>query len=149
MDTNTSPQNTDVALATLALISRGDTGPAVDRFIHPDSIDHRGTGQMPGGRDGFRRVVGWLNAAFADLAITPRDVIADDDKVVIRTRFTGLHIGTFQGVPPTHQTVDAEQIHIFRVENRMVAEHWMCMDELAALKQIGVAVPQYESSTKP
>ena len=140
--TATTP--TEVALATLGLISEGDTGPAVDRFIHPDCIDHRGSGRAPGGRDGFRKVVGWLNSGFADLSITPQDVIAADDKVVVRTRFTALHIGTFQGVAPTQQTVDFEQIHIFRIEGGMVTEHWMCMDELTAFSQIGVAVPQHE-----
>jgi predicted ester cyclase len=149
MDTTTTPTTTDVALATLGLVSRGDTGPAVDRFIHPDCIDHRGSDHAPGGRDGFRRMVGWLNAGFADLAIVPQDVIASDDKVVVRTRFTGLHVGTFQGVAPTRQTVDCEQIHIFRIDNGMVAEHWMCMNELAALSQIGVNVPQHEPSTRP
>jgi predicted ester cyclase len=148
MDTTATPTTTDVALATLELISRGDTGPVVDQFIHPDSINHRGSGQAPGGRDGFRKVVGWLNSAFADLSIIPQDVIASDDKVVVRTRFTGLHVGSFQGVAPTQQTVDCEQIHIFRIEDAMVAEHWMCMDELAAFSQIGVNVSPHEPSTK-
>jgi predicted ester cyclase len=145
MDTTATPTTTEVALATLGLISRGDTGPAVEQFIHPDSINHRGAGQAPGGREGFRKVVGWLNSGFADLAISPQDVIASNDKVVIRTRFTGLHVGTFYGVAPTQQTVDCEQIHIFRIEDGMVAEHWMCMDELTAFGQIGVDVP----ATKP
>jgi predicted ester cyclase len=149
MNTATTTHTTDVALAALSLISNGDTGPAVDRFIHPDSINHRGSGQAPGGRDGFRRIVGWLNSGFADLSITPQDVIAGNDKVVVRTRFTGLHVGTFQGVAPTQRTVDCEQIHIFRIEDGMVAEHWMCMDELAAFSQIGVDVPQHRPSTKP
>lgn len=149
MDTTITTDNTEVALATLGMISRGDTGPAVEQFIRPDSINHRGSGQAPGGRDGFRKVVGWLNSGFADLAITPQDVVASDDKVVVCTRFTGLHVGTFQGVAPTQRTVDCEQIHIFRIEDGMVAEHWMCMDELAAFSQIGVNVPQHEPSTKP
>jgi predicted ester cyclase len=149
MHTKATLTTTDVALATLELISRGDTGPAVDRLIHPDSIDHRGSGQAPGGRDGFRKVVAWLNAAFADLSITPQDVIASHDKVVIRTRFTGLHVGTFQGIAPTEQTVDCQQIHIFRIEDGMAAEHWMCMDELAAFRQIGASVPQHEPPMNP
>jgi predicted ester cyclase len=142
MNTTATTTAAEVAIATLELISQGDTGPAVDRVIHPECVDHRGPGRRPGGRDGFRQMVSWLNAGFADLAITPQDIIASDNKVAVRTRFTGLHVGMFQGVAPTQRTVDCEQIHIFRVENGMVAEHWMCMDELAAFSQIGVDVPQ-------
>jgi predicted ester cyclase len=147
MNTTATTHTTEVALASLRLISEGDTGSAVDQFIHPHCIDHRGSGHGPGGREGFREVVGWLNSGFADLSIVPQDVIASDDKVVVRTRFTGLHVGTFQGVAPTQRTIDCEQIHIFRIENGMVAEHWMCMNELAALSQIGVDVPQPGPST--
>ena len=149
MNTTATTNTAEVAIATLELISRGDTGPAVDQCIHPDCIDHRGSGQGPSGRDGFRKHVSWLNAGFADVSIVPQDVIASDDKVVVRTRFTGLHVGIFQGVAPTQQTIDCEQIHIFRIENGMVAEHWMCMDEVAALSQMGVTVRGHEPSTKP
>jgi predicted ester cyclase len=137
----TTTHTADVAVRSLELINQGDTGPAVDEVIHPGIVNHRSSGLGPGGRDGFRQVVRWLNAGFGDLAITPEDVIAQDDKVVVRTRFHGLHVGRFQGVEPTQRTVEFEQIHIFRLEDGLVAEHWMCMDELVALRQIGVALP--------
>jgi predicted ester cyclase len=148
MNTTATTNAAEAAIATLDLISRGDTGPAVDQFIHPNCIDHRGSGQGLGGREGFRKQVSWLKSGFADLSIVPQDVIVSGDKVVVRTRFTGLHVGLFQGVAPTQRTVDCEQIHIFRIENGMVAEHWMCMDEVGALGQMGVSVPRREPSTK-
>ncbi len=138
-DTST---NEGVVLRSLDLICRGDTGAAVDEIIHPESVNHRATGPTSGGPDWFRQVVRWINGGFDELSITPTDVIASGDKVVARTRFRGRHVGPFAGVPPTGRTVDFEQIHIWRLEGGRIVEHWACMDELAALRQLGVELPQ-------
>jgi predicted ester cyclase len=140
--TTTTHNHEQSALRALELICLGDTGPAVDEVIHPDSVNHRGGGGMPRGPAGFRQIVRWINAAFADVSITPEDVIARDDKVVARTRFRGLHVGPFQGIPPTHRTIEFDQIHIWRLEDGRIAEHWACMDELTGLRQMGAALPQ-------
>ncbi len=79
----------------------------------------------------------WLDAAFADRSITPLDVITSADKVVARTRFKGLHVGPFQRIAPTNRTIEFEQIHIWRIEDGLIVEHWACMDEVSSLRQMG------------
>ena len=138
--TTTSRTNPEVALRSLELISLGDSGPAVDELVHAEAVNHPRPGDTRG-PDGLRQVVRWLNATFADIAITPQDVIEQDDKVVVRTRFSGLHVGPYMGIAPTRRTIEFDQIHVFRLEDGLVAEHWACMDELSALRQMGVAVP--------
>jgi steroid delta-isomerase-like uncharacterized protein len=134
----TTTHNEEIALRSLELINGGDTGPAVEEVIHPESIFHG----RPGGPGAFRQLVRGLNAAFADLSITAQDVIASGDKVVARTRFKGLHVGPFRGIPPSHHTIEFDQIHIWRLEDGLIAESWACMDELTGLRQMGVALPQ-------
>jgi predicted ester cyclase len=138
--TTTQSTNADAALRSLELICNGDTGPAVDDVIHPDFINHR-PGPPRGGPDGFRDVVRWLGAAFAEISITPEDVIACHDKVVARTRFKALHVAPFQGIPPTNRTIEFDQIHIWRMQDGLVAENWACADEVSGLRQMGVALP--------
>jgi predicted ester cyclase len=135
--TTTTHTNEAIALRSLELISNGDSGPAVDEIVHPDAVNHRAPEGAPDGPDSFRNVVRWLHAAFADLSITPLDVITSADKVVARTRFKGLHVGPFQGIPPTNRTIAFEQIHIWRIADGLIAEHWACMDEVTALRQMG------------
>ena len=139
MTTTTTHTDVTTALRSLELISRGDTGPAVDEVIHPNCVNHRAPGGT--GPDGFRGIVGWLSAAFADLSITPEDVISNGDKVVARARFRGLHVGPFQGVAPSQKTIAFDQIHIWRLEDGLIAEHWACMDEVSGLRQMGVDLP--------
>jgi predicted ester cyclase len=138
--TTTQSTNVDAALRSLELICSGDAGPAVDDVIHPDFVNHR-PGAPRGGPDGFRDVVRWLAAAFAEISITPEDVIACDDKVVARTRFKALHVGPFKGIPPTNRTIEFDQIHIWRMQDGLVAENWACADEVSGLRQMGVALP--------
>ena len=135
--TTTTRSNEEIALRSLELISHGDTGAAVDEIVHPDAVNHRAPKSAPAGPESLRSVVRWLNAAFADLSITPLDVITSADKVVARTRFKGLHVGPFQGIAPTNRTIEFEQIHIWRIEDGLIAEHWACMDEVSSLRQMG------------
>ncbi len=138
--TTTTSTNTDTALRALALICDGDAGSAVDEVIHPDFVNHR-PGSPRGGPNGFRDVIRWLGAAFAEISITPDDVIACGDKVVARTRFKALHVGPFNGIPPSNRTIEIDQIHIWRVQDGLVAENWACMDEVSGIRQMGAALP--------
>ena len=138
--TATTPPTADTALRALELICSGDTGPAVEEVIHPDSVNHP-QGRTRGGPDGFRDVVRWLTAAFAEISITPHEVITSGDKVVARTRFKALHVGPFHGIPPTNRTIEFEQIQVWRLQDGLIAEHWACMDEVTALRQMGVVLP--------
>lgn len=132
-NTSTSP-DTATALRVLELICNADTGPAVEEVIHPDYVNHR---MNLHGHDGFRELVGRVNTTFADLAQEVLDVIAAGDRVVARTRMTALHVGDYQGVAATNRTIEMDQIHIWRIADGRVIEHWPALDEAAARRQMG------------
>ncbi len=138
--TSTINTNVDTALRSLELICSGDASPAVGDVIHPDFVNHW-PGNPRGGPEGFCDVVRWLGAAFAEISITPEDVIPRGHKVVARTRFRALHVGPFNGIPPSNRTIEFDQIHIWRMQDGLVAENWACMDEVSGLRQMGVALP--------
>jgi predicted ester cyclase len=140
MTATTVPANEAIALRSLDLIARDDTGPAVDELLHPEAATHRPGGATGYGRDVFRGIVRWLNGTFADLAFEPLDVFSAGEKVVARVRFRGLHVGPFEGVPPTNRTIEIEQIHVWRVAGGVITDHWACMDELGGLRQMGAAI---------
>ena len=62
-------------------------------------------------------------------------MIACDDKVVARTRFNALHVARFKGIPATNRTIEFDQIHIWRLQDGLVAESWACADEVSGLRQ--------------
>ena len=42
-----------------------------------------------------------------------------------------------QGVPPTGRPVSWTFVHIWRVEDGKVVEHWACRDDVGLLHQVG------------
>lgn len=73
-----------------------------------------------------------------DLRLTVEDLIAKDDKIVVRNTVTGTHRGEFMGAPPTGRQVTYNEIFIFRFVDGRVAETWGVVDVLAQMTQIGV-----------
>jgi predicted ester cyclase len=135
MTTTATTTNEQIALRVLELMSAGDRDAPVEEIIHPEFVEQR-LGLH--GHDGFREAMRRVNTTFADLEITPVDVIAAGDRVVARTRIKALQVGPFQQWEPTNRTIEIEQIHIWRIQDGLIAEHWLCMDELSLLRQMGV-----------
>jgi predicted ester cyclase len=72
--------------------------------------------------------------------LTLEDSVAAGDKVAARITFRATHEGEFQGIPPTGQQVTFSFIELNRMEGGKVAEHWVELDLLGLLQQLG-AIP--------
>jgi steroid delta-isomerase-like uncharacterized protein len=75
--------------------------------------------------------------AFPDCANDIEDLIATDDRVVVRYRFSGTHEGEALGVPATGRRVETTGIAIFRVEDGTITEEWAVDDVDGLLRQLG------------
>lgn len=113
---------------------------AVDRFVAPDMIDHSGQGS---GRESVKRVVSLFASTFPNWSTTIEDLIAEGDKVVMRGVASGTHRGPFMGIPPTGKRVTVPGIHIMRIADNKIVEHWAQGDYLGMMQQLGV-IPQPE-----
>jgi len=70
--------------------------------------------------------------------MTVEDVIAEEDRVVVRWTAQGTQQGELLGVPPTGKQVTVTGIDVYRIENGRTAEHWGNFDQLGMLQQLGV-----------
>lgn len=82
--------------------------------------------------------IAFFEAAFPQYEIFADDMIAEADKVTVRARFQGVHQGELLGIAPTGKTVALPFIIIYRIADGLIAEHWMCVDQLDLMKQLGV-----------
>jgi predicted ester cyclase len=121
-------------------ISRGDEAVA-ERIIHPDFVDHTNPPGMQHGLAGHKAIVRLFRTAFPDQWWQIEDLIAEGDKIVARTTMTGTHQGDFFGIPPTGRSVTLTGVHIMRVADGRVIEHWGSNDDLGMMRQLGV-VPE-------
>lgn len=70
--------------------------------------------------------------AFPDLHIALDDLIAEDDRVFVRSTMTGTHDGEYKGIPATGRHVAAESAEIYRISNGMFVGYW-CLTNVAGL----------------
>jgi len=74
------------------------------------------------------------------------DMIAEGDKVVLRSTFRGTHKGDLMGIAPTGKQVTMPLILIYRIADDKIVEHWMQADALGLLQQLGVIPPMGQAS---
>ncbi|HEX6384397.1 MAG TPA: ester cyclase [Anaerolineae bacterium] len=108
----------------------------VEEFM-AEGIELHGTGLAPG-LTALEEWVAMLDAAFPDRQVTIDDVIAEGDRVVVRTSLSGTHQGEMQGIPATGKTVNQPSVSIFRLANGKIAEGWFATDNLSMMQQLGV-----------
>ena len=108
---------------------------ALDQFVAPNAVNHTVPSGLPQGPNQFLSM--HLNA-FPDAKVTVQDLLADGDKVVALVNIHGTHQGAFRAVSPTGKPITVMGIHIFRIENGKMVEHWGLADRLSALRQLGV-----------
>jgi predicted ester cyclase len=85
----------------------------------PDFVDH-GDDVPPGlppGPAGAKQYVGGALRHLPDIHVTIEDMIAEDDKVVVRNRWTGTDAAS-------GQRVEFSGIVIWRIAGRQIRERW-------------------------
>ena len=94
-------------------------------------------GQGPG-RDGLAGVLASMFAGFPDLHWALRDTVAEGDRVVGLSTWTGTHQGEFLGIPATGRSVAVEAWTIDRFRDGQMVDSRIIMDVAGLLGQLGV-----------
>jgi nogalonic acid methyl ester cyclase / aklanonic acid methyl ester cyclase len=128
---------TDLARRALAAVESGDDD-ALAELIHPSHVDHAPQNGSTG-PEGVRASLRWVRETFADRSVDIEDLIASGDRVVARVRFCATQIGELYAQPPTGRRFEAEHVHIWRVADGRLAEHWMFRDDIGTMRQLGLA----------
>lgn len=109
----------------------------LDELLAPTYINHTpSVPNPPPGPEGLKPIVRAIRTAFPDLHYEIEDLIATEDRIVMRVVMTGTHLGDLFGLPATGRRVRVNQINIERIENGRIAEHWRVTDELKLMQQL-------------
>ncbi len=109
---------------------------ALDELVAPDFVRHTGP-SGDAGRDELRGAMERVSKGLADVAFKIEDMIAEDDRVAVRVTSTARQVGEFMGIPPSGRSYTIGEIHIFRVHDGKIAEHWHQADFLSLMRQLG------------
>lgn len=111
---------------------------ADDVVNHNPLSDETLTTEEAEGFEGFRHHVMAAKEGFPDATIRIDDLLAEDDKVMIRFTFEGTHEGRFGGIEPTGNRVSQSNLGLFRISDGKIAERWVESDTMEMLQQLGV-----------
>ncbi len=96
------------------------------------------------GRDGLRQAAIAIDADLGGPEIVIRHVVASNDLVCVHLDLVGTHVGS--SIPLLHRSVPGRRkvtwtfLHLFRVADGLITEHWACHDDLGLLDQIGAGM---------
>jgi len=105
-------------------------------MLAPDVIGHFGAAPPTRTREEFCGVVKAIYTVFPDIVHEFREVIADAGQVVTAGIWTATQREPFQGLPATGARVQVTVIHIDRVADGLITEHWGVADSLHLLRQL-------------
>ena len=93
---------------------------------------------IPGTKAGFKQIVLATRAAFPDVRVDVKDVVAEGDFAVFRDEVRATSRGEFMGVPPNGKQISWTEIHFLRISGGRIVEHWANFDQVGILRQLGV-----------
>jgi steroid delta-isomerase-like uncharacterized protein len=112
---------------------------AVDELLTDDFTPHTWA-STGAGKEDLKRAIERVGAGLSDTRMSIEDVIAEGDRVVVRLTSHAVQSGEFMGLPPSGKPYTIGEIHIFRIADGRVAEHWHQADLLGMMRQLG-AIP--------
>ena len=126
-------ENKAIVLRTIESINKHDLS-IVDELVASDFIDH--TRHMHG-PEGIKQFLTMVFKSFPDFHLDIEDIIAESDKVWIRSTITATHKGEFAGLPPTGNKFSERVVWSYRIIDGKIVEGWDVQDELDFYKKIG------------
>ncbi len=109
-----------------------------DELMTSDYVAHVGAMRFAGPA-GFKQLCSPYRAAFPDIQITLKDLVAEGDRVVWRFTARGTHSGELFGIPPTGKAMEIEGMVMSRFAGDKWVEDWAGWDFYGMLQQLGVA----------
>jgi len=116
---------------------KGDVN-AVDQLVTEDFVPHTwpSTGD---GRADLKSAIVRVSKGLADARFTIEDMVAEDDRVAVRVTATATQVGEFMGMPASGKSYSIGEIHIFRIRDGKVSEHWHQFDVPSMMRQLGAS----------
>jgi len=108
---------------------------AIDELVSEDFVPHT-FGPMPPGREGLREGMKRAGAGVFEPEFTIHDLVAEGDRVTARMTTSARHTGTFMGIEPSGRRYSIDEIHIFRLRDGQLVEHWHAFDTGRLMAQL-------------
>jgi steroid delta-isomerase-like uncharacterized protein len=115
----------------------------LDALFASNVVDHGSSSEVTPGLEAMKARCRLLQEAFPDLAFVYKQIIAQEEYVVLHWLVSGTHLGEFLGYPATRQRITWHGNTILRVIQRKIVERWTYQDSDSLFKQLSghIATP--------
>ena len=132
MPTAEELHNERVVRALFADIDRNTEPDFLDAYLDDDLVCDLGLSSFGSTKADYYAVFKLMRNAIPG-SHEIQELIATGDRVIVRVRGTGRHVGEFLGVPPAQRCIEARGMAILRLRDGKIVEHHSAVDMLKAL----------------
>jgi predicted ester cyclase len=109
----------------------------LDELVAEDMVNHAAG---PQGRSGLASILRTIDHDLGPVTLEQHHLIGDGDLVAQHLTLHGTHRGStmplLSDVPPSGRATAWTFIHIWRVADGMIVEHWACRDDMGLREQV-------------
>ena len=130
----------DQASPLVAYLNAGDSEDylALRKMLTLDVVTHAAGGSTLIGLEALETSWKTAHKGLSQLRHHVVELIQGSSVVAARVLVSGVHTGSFLGVPPTGGMIRVDQALFARIENEQIAELWEIVDTGSGLRQLGV-----------
>jgi predicted ester cyclase len=137
MDARTARTAREVVEELLARRIAGDDA-VFDELVAADMVNHAAG---PQGRDGLRQILRTIDHDLGPVTVEQHHVIAEGDLVVEHQTVHGTHRASTMPLLADLEVAGRPAawtfVHIWRVHDGVIVEHWACRDDMGLREQLG------------
>lgn len=121
------------------LLRRQEAGDstALDELVAQDMVNHAAG---PQGREGLKRILRILEDDLGPVTVEQHHLVGEGPLVAQHLTLHGTHSAStmplLAGTPVTGRAVAWTFMHLWRVEDGRIVEHWACRDDMGLLEQL-------------
>jgi predicted ester cyclase len=109
----------------------------LDDLVAADMVNHAAGLQ---GREGLERILRTIDEDFGPITVEQHHLVGEGDLVTQHLTLHGTHRASTMPLlahaPVSGRPVAWTFIHIWRVADGMIVEHWACRDDMGLLEQL-------------
>ena len=133
-----SEQNKAVFQKMMSALNSKDLT-TLESVVADDFVDNDAMPGMAADREGMINMMHMFLGAFPDLNLTVNHWVAEGELVVGAMTTSGTQTGEFMGMPPSGKKFSMSEMHMARVANGKIVEHWGVGDHMSMMQQLGIA----------
>jgi len=130
-------RNANAIVAELFERQRAGDDTVLDDLVADDVVNHAAG---PQGRNGLRQILTTIHRDLGPVTVEQHHLIGDGDLVAQHLTLHGTHRAStmplLADLDVSNRAAAWTFIHIWRVDNGLIVEHWACRDDMGLRQQL-------------